>query len=72
MWSYCLSSCLWFFEENQNINPTERTKTKVIKKILRLESLYKKEILIGITNDKLNSISRIPKRLEIALRFIRF
>ena len=45
---------------------------KVIKKVFRLESLYKSEILIGTINDKLNSISRMPNRLEIALRFIRF
>ena len=50
----------------------QQKKRKVIKKTLRLESLYKNEILIGITNDKLKSISKMPNRLEIALRFIKF
>jgi hypothetical protein len=40
--------------------------------MFKLESSYRRETPIGIKKDKLKNISKIPKRFEIAFKFIRF
>ena len=66
--------------ENHNKEFTEEnilwtnvaTASSFNKKEQQVFNVNKNEILIGITNDKLKSISKMPNRLEIALRFIKF